>query len=99
MRSKDVLVLGHHGSKTATSADFLAAVAPRLALVSAGYRNQFHHPSPAVVSRLQAAGVPWRNTAESGAVQVELDGSGIRSLHEFRREAGRYWYGEASARQ
>jgi competence protein ComEC len=86
-----VLVLGHHGSRTATSPAFLAAVAPRWALVSAGYRNQFHHPSPVVLVRLQKAGVPWRNTAMTGALQMELDDAGVKGPRAFRCQERHYW--------
>jgi competence protein ComEC len=89
--ASSVLVLGHHGSRTSTSADFLSAVQPQWALISAGYRNQFHHPSPVVLERLQAAHIPWLNTSHSGAVTVQIDALGKMSLHEFRREAGHYW--------
>lgn len=86
-----VLVLGHHGSRSASSADFLAAVQPRWAIASAGYRNQFRHPSPVLLQRLQAAGIPWRNTADSGAITLLLADDGSLVLEEFRLLAPRYW--------
>ncbi|MBA3056362.1 MAG: DNA internalization-related competence protein ComEC/Rec2 [Gammaproteobacteria bacterium] len=49
----DVLLVPHHGSKTSSSAAFLDAVQPRLALVQAGYRNRFGHPAEAVLLRYQ----------------------------------------------
>ena len=51
-----VLKVGHHGSRHASSAPFLAAVAPQIAVVSAGARNPFGHPSPAVLARLAELG-------------------------------------------
>lgn len=47
-----VLKVAHHGSKTSTSAQFLAAVDPRIAVISAGANNTFGHPSPEVVTEL-----------------------------------------------
>jgi competence protein ComEC len=47
----DVLLVPHHGSKTSSSAGFLDAVHPRIALVQAGYRNRFGHPAPSVLAR------------------------------------------------
>ncbi|MDF3031512.1 MAG: rec2 [Moraxellaceae bacterium] len=88
----DVLVLAHHGSRSSSSAEFLAAVRPRWALVSAGYRNAFHHPSDKVLARLDEARIPWRNTAASGAVTLWLDERGVVRTEEFRRTAARYWY-------
>lgn len=48
----DVLKVAHHGSRTSTTPAFLAAVAPRVALVGVGRRNRFGHPSPEVLERL-----------------------------------------------
>jgi competence protein ComEC len=86
-----VLVLGHHGSRGASSEELLAAVRPQWALISAGYRNHFRHPNTQTLARLQQARTPWRNTAASGAVTVLLDAQGKIDVHEFRNEDGRYW--------
>lgn len=86
-----VLVLGHHGSRTSTSPEFLAAVRPRWALVSAGYRNSFRHPSPKVIARLEAAGVRWRNTATGGALEWRFDGAGGVRESAWREVSGHYW--------
>jgi competence protein ComEC len=48
----DLLKVAHHGSRTSSTEDFLDAVAPRLALISVGVDNVYHHPSPEVVERL-----------------------------------------------
>ena len=52
-----ILKVGHHGSRTSTSAAFLATYSPQLALVSAGRGNLFGHPAPEVIGRLQRAGI------------------------------------------
>jgi competence protein ComEC len=69
-----VLKVGHHGSPTSTSPDFLAAVQPRLAVVSVGRHNRFGHPGPAVMRRLRAAGVAIARTDLAGCVRVRSDG-------------------------
>lgn len=89
-----VLVLGHHGSRNASSPAWLAAVSPSLAVASAGYRNAFHHPSPALQERLRQAGIPWRNTAVSGALVVRMTGSGPPQLQTFRQLSRHYWQDE-----
>ncbi|MEA2560719.1 MAG: competence protein ComEC [Acidobacteriota bacterium] len=54
----DVLKVAHHGSKTSSTESFLDAVHPRLALVSAGVNNLYHHPSPLILDRLSERGHP-----------------------------------------
>jgi competence protein ComEC len=74
----DVLKVPHHGSATSSTATWLAAVAPKVAVVSSGADNRFGFPAPAVVRRLRAGGASVWNTAEHGAVRVVSDG---RTLH------------------
>lgn len=69
-----VLVVPHHGSRTSTTPALLAAVRPRLAIVSAGAGNRFDHPHAEVLDRLAGAGAALWSTAEDGAVRVELRG-------------------------
>jgi competence protein ComEC len=68
----DVLKLAHHGSRTSSSAAFLAAVSPALAVVSAPRHGRFGMPHAEVRARLSAAGIPWRWTGRDGAVRVAL---------------------------
>jgi competence protein ComEC len=81
----DVLLVPHHGSKTSSSADFLRAVKPRLALVQAGYRNSFNHPAPVVVARLRGLGIEVVDSVRCGAMRwssAEPDGIACeRALH------------------
>ncbi len=53
----DVLKVGHHGSKNSTTQEFLEAVHPQMAIISAGEDNPYGHPSPELPERLQTAGV------------------------------------------
>ncbi len=85
-----VVQVPHHGSKTSSSADFIAALKPRLAVVSAGWRSRFGHPHPDVVARYRAAGVPFVNTADSGALRVDFDGRSLQPQRE-RLQQPRYW--------
>jgi len=70
----DVLKIGHHGGKNSSTPDFLAAVRPRIAIISAGADNPYGHPSPEVLERLESAGVRVLRTDRDGAVQVSTDG-------------------------
>ncbi len=88
----DVLLPPHHGSRSSSSAEFLAGVSPRLTLVSAGYRNRFGHPAPEVVERLQKSGVAIRRTDAEGALTLRFGRDDI-SVTAERRERRRYWHG------
>ncbi len=88
----DVLILGHHGARQATSAEWLASVSPQIAIASAGYLNQFGHPASAVQERLAAAGIPLLNTADDGAVTLDIRATGEVSWQGYRGHAGRYWW-------
>ena len=69
-----LLKVGHHGSRTSTTAPFLARVGPRLAVVSVGASNPWGHPDPEVLGRLAAAGARVYRTDRDGAVRFRTDG-------------------------
>jgi competence protein ComEC len=75
--SAQVLKVAHHGSSKATTAEWLAAVRPEIAVISVGYKNQFGHPSPATLKRLEAAGVQVYRTDENGGITITTDGHKI----------------------
>lgn len=83
------LLVPHHGSQTSSSAEFIAAVAPRWALVQAGYRNRFGHPAPSVLARYAAAGVPLVAQPDCGAAQ--WSSAQPQALVCEREQARRYW--------
>jgi competence protein ComEC len=70
----DVLKVGHHGSRTSTTPDFLDAVHPRIALVSVGAGNGYGHPSAEVMGALAAVGAQVLRTDRLGTVVVRTDG-------------------------
>lgn len=72
-----ILKAGHHGSRGSTSAAWLAAVRPRLVVVSAGAGNRYGHPHRATLQRLERSGVErvWRTDLDGTlCVEVEADG-------------------------
>ncbi len=70
-----LLKVGHHGSKTATSLPFLAAVQPQVAVISAGANNHFKLPAPEVVDRLEQQGIRLYRTDQQGTIRVSTDGN------------------------
>jgi competence protein ComEC len=82
-----VLKVGHHGSRTSTSPAFVAAVRPKIAVISVGADNVHGHPHPAVLEVLQRAGVRVYRTDRHGAVRLESDGLVVR-VRPFRDEPG-----------
>jgi competence protein ComEC len=73
----DVLKVGHHGSATSSTPAFLAAVRPRIALVSVGAGNSYGHPSTSVMGALAAAGAAVLRTDRVGSVVVRTDGTSL----------------------
>jgi len=70
----DVLKVGHHDSKNSTIPNFLAAVQPRLAVISSGEENPYGHPNQQLLDRLRQAAVPTLRTDTNGAVRIVTDG-------------------------
>jgi competence protein ComEC len=84
----DVLLVPHHGSRTSSTAPFLAAVGATAAVVPAGYRNRFGHPHADVLVRLTA---PVYRTDLAGAVTVRLSKETVEIEGERQRRR-RYWH-------
>ena len=73
----DLLKVGHHGSATSSTPEFLTAVKPQFAVVSVGFYNSFGHPKPYVMQRYAAANVRTYRTDLAGAVTFLLDGKTV----------------------
>ncbi len=88
-----VLVVPHHGSNTSSTRAFLVAVAPRLAIVAAGYRNRYRFPTKRIRARYARLGIPLVSTIEAGAVSVDWrDGAPVLTRHAERHR--RFWHGD-----
>jgi competence protein ComEC len=82
-----VLIVPHHGSRTSSTAAFLDAVQPQLAIVQAGYRSRFGHPAPDVLARYAERGIDVVRTDQCGA-WLWHDGA----AHCTRDVRRRYWH-------
>ncbi|MCD8347813.1 MAG: ComEC/Rec2 family competence protein [Lachnospiraceae bacterium] len=76
--SCDVLKVGHHGSKGASSEAFLLAASPAFGIISCGKDNSYGHPAAAAVERLRAADITLYTTMDCGAVTIRSNGSTYR---------------------
>ena len=76
----DVLKVGHHGSRTSTSAPFLQAVNPEIAVITCGERNRYEHPHTEVIERLNAARITTYRADEYGDVVITTDGTTLSVL-------------------
>jgi competence protein ComEC len=77
-----VVKIPHHGSLTSSTQEFLNALRPQVAIVSAGRSNQFGHPVPEVLDRYTAIGAAIFRTDRDGAVTIDSDGHAIE-VHTF----------------
>ncbi len=78
-----LLKVGHHGSKTSSGEDLLTQLQPQFAFISDGYKNQFHHPHPSVLARLNEHHVQIRRTDEQGLSTFLSDGDSVQ-VSSFR---------------
>ncbi len=69
----DILKVGHHGSKYASTAEFLEIVKPEEAIISVGVKNRYGHPTPETIERLTRIGTTIRRTDKEGTIVVELN--------------------------
>ena len=64
----DVLKVGHHGSNTSSSKNFLEQIKPKVALISVGQGNTYGHPTQATLKRLSNIGAKIYRTDENGTI-------------------------------
>jgi competence protein ComEC len=83
LRPVTLLKVGHHGSKTSSSEEFVDQLRPQFAFISDGYMNQFHHPHPSVLERLAEHHVGVFRTDEQGLSTFLTDGEKVE-LWTFR---------------
>lgn len=73
----DVLKIGHHGSSSSTSKEFLNKVNPKIAVISLGKDNDYGHPHKETISSLKNKGIKYFRTDEEGTVILESDGKTV----------------------
>ncbi len=82
----DVLKLGHHGSKTASTEKYLDAVNPQIAIISCGQGNSYGHPRVTVMEYLAERNIDYYITVDSGDITVASDGKDVKVFTEKEAE-------------
>ena len=80
----DLLKVGHHGSRSASSESWLAELSPPVAVISVGARNRYGHPAPEVLERLARLGITVLRTDQRGTITFTSDG------HNAPRDIGHH---------
>lgn len=93
-----VLKVGHHGSRYATSEDFIKRVKPEIALISNSDANRYGHPSQEVLDRLRAANVRVYRTDLQGDITITTDGKERLDITTQREASGDLFAGRAPER-
>ena len=89
----DVLLVPHHGSNTSSSAAFLDAVAPSVAIVQSGYRNRFGHPTAQVLARYATRNISVVDSPHCGAYTWQSWPADVRRSGAcWRISSQRYWH-------
>lgn len=83
--SSTVLKVGHHGSATSSSEEFLRAVSPKCSVICVGYGNSFGHPRPEVLERLENLPTKIFRTDKDGLIKFKTDGRNLR-VETFARD-------------
>lgn len=92
-----IVVAPHHGSKTSSSATWVAALQPDQVIYTAGYRHRYGHPHPQVTERYRLAGANALNTACSGQIVIAMTPAGP-DIQETRLAASFWISGEGLVR-
>ena len=85
-----LLVAPHHGSKSSSSLDFIAATLPDHVVFTSGYRNRFGHPHAEIQQRYADSGAQLLRSDQDGAILVEMGAQGLK-LERYRETHRRYW--------
>jgi len=74
----DVLKVGHHGSKTSSSEEFIKKVSPEIAVIPTGKDNPYGHPHPEVLETLDKYGIRILRTDLNGDIKILCDSQSLK---------------------
>ena len=78
-----ILKVGHHGSKTSSTQEFLNAIKPKIALIGVGENNTFGHPSDSVIERLENLGTKIYRTDQMGEISITVNNIGKIDIQQY----------------
>ncbi len=94
----DVLKIGHHGSRHATSGKFLESIKPQIAIISSGVNNDYGHPSQFTLDRLKKAGIKTLRTDLQGEIEIFSDGKNFEARPTRETTLAKTWSGREPVR-
>jgi competence protein ComEC len=80
----DVIRIGHHGSRSSSSARFIYAVSPKYAIISVGENNLYNHPHQEVLDILEEEGVIVLRTDRQSTIVITYDGINALAIQKER---------------
>lgn len=83
----DFLKVGHHGSSTSSTSEFLSKVSPELAVISVGEKNKYKHPSKTVLNTLNELNMPMMRTDYDGTITIIMTADDIRNIRGSRERS------------
>lgn len=86
-----VMTIPHHGSKTSSGAEFVAAIHPEVAIATVGYLNRFGHPKADVISRYQAQDTQILRSDHDGAILLDFVSGQSPVVTSWRKTEPHYW--------
>lgn len=86
-----VITMPHHGSKTSSTMDFVAAAHPQIAIATVGYLNRFGHPKAEVLSRYQSQGTQILRSDLDGAILMDFTSGSAPEVRRWRKIESHYW--------
>jgi competence protein ComEC len=87
----DILLVPHHGSRSSSTKEFITAVSPLYAIVSAGYRNRFGLPKQDIMAQYEAQDIKTFVSYKTGELSVKFRDTGLQ-IDEFRTKNRRFWH-------
>ena len=91
----NVLFAGHHGSRTSSIPEFVAATRPQLVVFTVGHRNRYGHPHPSVTARFREIDAPMLRSDGSGLIRLDFGEGGVEAS-QYRPTHRRYWRTESA---